>query len=120
MRIIPELKDNKIPPYYIGVVNAYEDIYKNEFLQSIYTMPIILSDTRYLSDANRYIRSVLSIKKRQIIKKEEQILLKTFLLENTSKCLVYINDYLIYVTEKDYYSFFDNENDYILGIWYIR
>lgn len=72
MRIIPELKDNNIPPYYIGIVNAYEDIYKTDFLQSIYTMSIILSDTRYLSDVNRYIRSVLSIKKDKLSKKRNK------------------------------------------------
>ena len=69
---------------------------------------------------NKFIRSFLKIKKKQYFKRTERVSLKEFLEKNTERCCVCVYGHFIYVDGNDYWSFFDNDNDKIVCIWYIE
>ena len=70
-----------------------------------------------LEPANRFIRSLLPVKKRITYKRGERPHLWEFLCGNESKALVCVFGHLIYVDGESYYSFFNNLNDDIVCIW---
>ena len=43
-----------------------------------------------------------------------------FLENNKDKCCVCVYGHFIYVDGQDYYSFFENEQDPVVCVWYIR
>ena len=119
MRITPINKYRGLPCSYVGIGCAYEDFYNKPFTISMFEN---LKDDGWatLENTNKYVRSLLPIKKKVYFKRNERIKLKEFLSENTEKCLVCVYGHFIYVNGKDYWSFFENENDKIVCIWYIR
>lgn len=43
-----------------------------------------------------------------------------FLSENTNRAAVCVLGHFIYVNGEDYWSFFNNENDPVVCVWYIK
>lgn len=119
MRIEPLPKYHMLPCSFVGVGCAFEDIYKADF-------PGVLSEELKedgwlnLDDANRYIREYLPVKKKQYFKRNERSKLSLFLRDNTRKCCVCVYGHFIYVNGHDYWSYFDNEDDDIVCIWYLE
>lgn len=119
MRITPDIKYNGLPCSYVGTGCAYEDVFKKSF-----TEPMLdnLKDDGWstLDNTNRYVRSLLPIKKKVYYKRSERFMLREFLDTNKSKCLVCVYGHFIYVNGNDYWSFFNNDNDKVVCVWYIK
>lgn len=119
MRQAPSPKYLGQPCSYVGVGCAYEDFFNKEFIAPMLTN---LADDGWstLENTNKYIRELLPIKKKIYYKRAERFVLKDFLQTNNSRCLVCVYGHFIYVNGKDYWSFFDNENDKVVCVWYLK
>ncbi len=117
-RITPSAKYRGLPCSYVGTGCAYEDVFKKPF---DIPLPEGLKDDGWLTleNENRYIRQYLPIKKKQYFKRNERITLWEFLETNTERCGVCVYGHFIYVNGKDYWSFFNNEEDPVVCVWYI-
>lgn len=73
-----------------------------------------------LKDMNKYIRSCISIQKYEYYKRTERFTLKELLNNNTKKAIVCLLGHYVYIDSKDYYSFFKNEEDNVVAIWWIK
>ncbi len=119
MRITPDYKYIGKPCSYTGVGCAYEDTMHEAFNKP---MPDNLKDDGYLSldAANKFIRRYLPIRKKQYYKRSERITLKDFLQTNETSCCVCVYGHFIYVNGQDYWSFYENEDDDVVCVWYIK
>ena len=81
-----------------------------------------LKDDGYLTldDMNRYIRSLLPIQKKEYFRKGERLLLKDFLSGNKRRAVVCLLGHYVYVEGENYYSFFDNDWDEVVCVWWIK
>lgn len=106
------------PCSYVGVGCAFENICHQYFHEPF---PEGLRKDGYLSlnNCDKYIRKYLSVVKKQYLKKPERMTLKDFLSENTEKCLVCVQGHFLYVSGEDYWSYFKNEFDPVICIWYL-
>lgn len=119
MRITPPDKYNSLPCSYVGVGCAYEDILNKEFTEPL--PPGLKTDGWLtLEDMNRYVRHYLPIRKKIYFKRSERITLHEFLAANTAKACVCVCGHFIYANKQDYWSFFDNNFDKVVCVWYIR
>jgi hypothetical protein len=118
MRWIPDYKFYGLPCSYVGTACAYENITGKSFPGPF---PIGLKADGYLSldNENRYIRKLLPVIKKEYYKRGERPLLKDFLKDNKGKCCICVYGHFLYADGGDYWSFFDNENDEVVCIWYI-
>lgn len=118
MRITPDSKYLNMLCSYVGTGCAYENIMGKPFKA---VLPPELRSDGYLSlDAeNRFIRRFLPIRKKKYFKRAERFPLRDFLAYNKCKCGVCVYGHFIYVDGSNYWSFFDNENDPVVCIWYI-
>ena len=98
---------------------AYEDYFNIEFNA---VLPLGLKEDGYLSldFMNKFVRAYLPVKKKIYFKKNERIKLKDFLEINVEKACVCVLGHFVYVSEGDYYSYFDNMDDPIVCIWYLE
>ena len=119
MRIEPKHKYHNLPCSYVGTGCAYEDITKKEFTNAL---PKDLRTDGYLTldGANKYLRSIFKVRKKIYYKRTERITLGEFLLKNKERCCVLVLGHFIYVNGENYWSFFDNENDMVVCIWYLE
>ena len=119
MRFVPDPKYDGLPCSYVGTGCAYEAVTGKSFNSPI---PDSLKSDGYmtLDGENKFIRSFLKIKKKQYFKRTERVSLKEFLEKNTERCCVCVYGHFIYVDGSDYWSFFDNDNDKVVCIWYIE
>lgn len=119
MRIEPNPKYHGLPCSYVATGCAYENYYGKPFLEAI---PNWIRDDGYmtLEGENKFIRQFLPIKRKVYYKRSERFPLSRFLEGNTDKCCVCVYGHLVYVNGKDYWSFFDNENDPVVCVWYIQ
>ena len=119
IQITPNQKYKGLPCAYVGTGCAYEDIYHQAF-----TEPMLdnLRDDGWstLDNTNKYVRSILPIKKQVYYKRNERISLKEFLANNDSKCLVCVYGHFIYAKENNYWSYYDNSEDMVVCVWYIK
>lgn len=119
MRITPDSKYEDKPCSYVAVGCAYEDIIKYCFHAAI--LGHIKEDGYMtLDEANKFIREFLPVRKKVYYKRTERMSLKDFLKTNEEKCCVCTLGHYIYVDQKNYWSFFDNENDPVVCVWYLR
>lgn len=119
MRIDPNPKYHGMPCSFVATGTAYEQIYKTPFEKEL---PDGLKDDGYLSlnDINKFIRDNLKVRKKEYYKRGARITLKEFLENNPHRCLVCVYGHFIYVDKKKYWSFFNNENDLIVCVWYLK
>lgn len=118
MRITPEKKYENLPCSFVGTGCAYEDYYGERF-----TEPLpegLKGGWLSLENLNSYIRKVLPITKKEYYKRGTRPKLKDFLKENYRPCLICVYGHFLYAKNEDYWSFFDNEEDDIVCIWYIN
>lgn len=73
-----------------------------------------------LEDMNRYIRALLPIQKKEYFKRGERTVLIDFLKRNTRKAVVCLRGHYVYVDGADYWSFFKNEYDEVICVWWIK
>lgn len=119
MRITPSSKYNGLPCSYVATGCAYEDIFGKEFTEPMFDN---LKEDGWstLDNTNKYIRSILPIKKKVYYKRTERMTLRGFLSTNDKRCLVCVYGHFIYVNKKDYWSFFNNKDDMVVCVWYLR
>jgi len=119
MRYFPRDIYNCMPCSYVSVGVAYENLYGKSFEfeeLSGYKEDGYLN----LDEMNKFIRSKLPIKKKVYYKRTDRITLKEFMSTNIEKCIVCVLGHYLYVEDKYYWSFFDNENDKVVCVWYIK
>lgn len=73
-----------------------------------------------LDNMNRYIRSLLPIQKKEYFKRGTRPLLKDFLEGNKKRAVVCLLGHYVYVDKEDYWSFFKNEYDEVVCVWWIK
>ena len=117
MRITPKSIYNGFPCSFVAVGCAVGE--KNEDLMKLANG---LKDDGYLSldNMNKYIRSLLPIQKKQYFKRGERPILKDLLENNERKAVVCLLGHYVYIDGKDYWSFFENEYDDVVCIWWIK
>lgn len=119
MRKIPGKRYEGLPCSYVATGCAYEDLFKRPF-------PAPLSDELrgdgYLSleGANRYIRRYLPVRKKVYFRRSERPLLADMLEGNREKACVCLYGHFVYISGDDYWSFFENEKDPVVCIWYLK
>ena len=118
MRYFPKRKYSGKPCSYVGVGCAYEKTVYQTFDEDL---PEGLREDGYLSlyDANKFIRKYLDVKKKVYYKRKERIPLWKFLKENKEKCCICVLGHFVYADENNYWSFFDNDEDEVVCVWYI-
>lgn len=119
MRCTPESKYLGMPCSYVGTGCAYEDITGKPFSPEL---PEDLRDDGYLTleGENKFLRQFLKVKKKIYFRRTERMPLREFLYANTEKCCVCVYGHFIYVDGKNYWSFFENENDPVVCVWILK
>lgn len=119
MRIIPRRKYIGEPCPYVATACAYEDLCKKDYTEKL---PEHLRDDGWstLDNMNKYVRQVLPVKKKVYYKRNERKTLAEFLIDNDTKCIVCVLGHFIYVNGRDYWSFFENGNDLVVCVWYLK
>ena len=117
MRYIPEDHLLNTPCSIVAIACAKKD--RNTLTETKF--PKELKENGYLdlNSMNKLIRTNIQVKKKQYFKKTERIRLENFLESNTEKCIVCVYGHYMYVNGEDYWSFFPNEKDKIVCIWYL-
>lgn len=119
MRYLPRDVYDCFPCSYVAVGCAYENTNGKAF-----NLPLQdgLKDDGYftLDNMNKFIRGIFSVKKKVYYKRNERMILSEFLKTNTENCIVCLLGHYIFVSEKDYWSFFDNVNDDVVCVWYLK
>ena len=119
MRILPSAKYQDLPCSYVGTGCAWENLYGTPFTDET---PEGLHQDGYLSlnNMNTYIRSCLPIKKKTYYSKVKRPLLKDFLKEHKDPMVICVLGHCIYANNGNYTSFFDNDNDPVVCVWFIN
>lgn len=73
-----------------------------------------------LRDMNQFAREYLPIAKRMDFKKNERPRLKEFLQTNETRCCICVLGHYLYADAQTYWSFFDNDDDKVIAVWYLR
>lgn len=73
-----------------------------------------------LRDMNQFAREYLPIAKRIDFKKNERPRLKDFLQTNETRCCICVLGHYLYADTQTYWSFFDNDDDKVIAVWYLR
>ena len=119
MQIIPNERFNSMPCSMVAMYYAYKDIYK-QYIKIDEIVRTRQDGYLALSKMNTYANLLFKVKKAQQYGSTKRFTLKEFLKSNDKKCVVSLLGHYIYVDGKDYYSFFNNENDKVVKIWYVE
>lgn len=119
MRYDPDDKYRGLPCSYVATGTAYEDYYNTPFEEPL---PEGLKESGWLTldNENRFVRSLLPVKKKFYYKRKERFPLSEFLETNEANALVCVYGHLIYVRGHDYWSFFENEDDSVVCVWLLK
>lgn len=119
MRIEPKYIYDGLPCSYVATGCAYEEHYGRTFMAPL---PDGLRNGGYLSleGANRFIRKYLPVRKRVSFRRSERPLLKDFLRTNHERACVCLYGHFVYISGGDYWSYFENENDPVVCVWYLK
>ncbi|MBR5178950.1 MAG: hypothetical protein IKW90_09165 [Lachnospiraceae bacterium] len=81
-----------------------------------------LKDDGYLTleNMNKFIRSLLSVQKKEYYKRGTRPLLEEFLRGNKKRAVVCLLGHYVYVDKENYYSFFQNERDEVVCVWWLK
>ena len=116
---LPNSKYEELPCLYVAVGTAYEKIYQTTFIKSI-PDSVKINGYMTLQNANKFIRENLPVRKYQYYTKKERPLLKDLLIKNDEKCIICVYGHYIYVDGTDYWSFFNNMDDKVVAVWYLK
>ena len=119
MRLNPAPKYHDFPCSYVGTGSAYEDIHHTSFFG---VLPDGLKENGYLplKELNTYIRKYLPVKKKLYFNKKSRISLTNFLKEHKESMIICLLGHCIYANGGDYMSFFNNEDDKVVCVWYLN
>lgn len=121
MRYEPDPKYLELPCSVVGTGCAYEYLTGYQFPLNNKTMPYGLKADGYLplDKEDAYLRKFVQVTKKQYFKRGERPKLKEFLKDNKGPAAVCVYGHFIFAVNGDYWSFFDNDNDEIVQIWYL-
>lgn len=118
MRHIPNKKYKGLPCSYVSTGCAYENLTGETFKAKL---PVGLKgDWATLKLLNEYVRQHLTVKKKVYYKQSERFKLREFLADNKENAVVCVLGHSIYVKGNEYWSFFDNHNDDVVCIWFLK
>lgn len=119
MQITPSNRLNNMPCSMVVLYVAYAlNYYKSVDIANIVrTRP---DGYLALSKMNMYINLLFHVKKAQQYGSSKRFTLKEFLKTNDKNCIICVLGHYIYVEGKNYYSFFNNDNDKVVKIWYVE
>lgn len=117
MRITPSNIYNNLPCSIVAVGCALGDE-EGKIIKEVEG----LKDDGYLTldNMNRYIRSQLPVQKKEYFRKGERLLLGDFLMGNKRRAVVCLLGHYVYVDGENYYSFFKNEYDEVVCVWWLK
>lgn len=119
MRFNPKSKYHDKPCSYVGTGCAYEDYFGWPFLAGL-PENLRADGWSSLDNTNKYVRKHLPVRKKVYFKRGTRPLLRDFLKDNEEKCLICVYGHFVYAKGRDYWSFFDNDNDEIVCIWFLK
>lgn len=73
-----------------------------------------------LADQNKYIRKYLNVDKSLSFKRGERPLLKDLIKGESRRAIICVYGHYVYYDGTDYWSFFDNDNDEVVRVWYVK
>ena len=119
MRHEPSPKYNCLPCSVVGTGTAYEYLTGKDFPL---TIPEGIKADGYLplADEDAYIRQFLTVKKKKYFKRNERLTLAQFLRVYNGPAAVCVLGHFLFVDNGDYWSFFDNDSDMVVCIWYLE
>ena len=121
MRHTPNSQYDGNPCLCVAVGTAYEQKHNKDFAIDLEDMTGQHSDGYMtLNDGNKFIRKHLNVEKRRDYKRGERPLLKDFLQSNEKQCIICVYGHYLYADKQDYWSFFDNEYDEVVAVWYLK
>ena len=118
MRHEPNSKYNSLPCSVVGTGTAYEHLTGKEFTIAL---PEGIKPDGYLplADEDKYIRQFLNVKKMKYFQRKVRIPLAVFLHDYKGAATVCVLGHFVFVENGDYWSFFDNDNDMVVCVWYL-
>ena len=118
MRHEPNPKYHNFPCSVVGTGTAYEYLTGNPFSMD---MPKGIKDNGYLplSNEDAYIRQFLKVKKKKYYQRKDRITLARFLNDYKGTAAVCVLGHFIFVDNGDYWSFFDNDEDPVVCVWFL-
>jgi len=119
MQIKPAAKYAGLPCSYVGAGCAYEDLYKKPFgvpLPSGYHKDGYLS----LDNMNKFFRQHLPVKRKLYYNQKNRILLSELLAQNKTPMIICVKGHCLYANKGNYISFFNNDTDPVVCIWYLE
>jgi hypothetical protein len=118
MRHLPPKHFQSLPCSIVAITSAKKDL--NIYTETIFPKELREDGYLDLNVMNKLVRANLPVKKKQYFKKTERISLEDFLGINEEKCIVCVYGHYIYVNKANYESFFENEKDKIVCIWFLK
>jgi hypothetical protein len=121
MRHDPDPKFDGLPCSVVGTGTAYEYLTGSYFSTASRNMPYGLKPDGYLSLdlEDKYIRRFLTVKRKKYYKKDERMTLSDFLLGYKGPAAICVLGHFLFAVNGDYWSFFDNELDEVVCVWYL-
>ena len=118
MRITPDNKFLDLPCAHVAIGIAYERRFHEPFPWQ--SLSISRADGYCtLREADSAIRRLLPVSKKIYFKRAERMPLSEFLGANEAHCVVCVLGHYIYAEGSTYWSFFDNEDDPVVCVWYV-
>lgn len=99
----------------VGIARGYKG-----FPDEIRTIGLKEDGYLTLDNMNRYIRKNLPVIKKDYYKRGERPLLKELLKDNKKKAIICVRGHYVYADQDRYYSFFDNDEDEVICIWWLK
>ena len=118
MRYEPNSKYYCFPCSVVGTGTADEHLTGKDF--SI-VIPEGIKPDGYLplADEDKYIKQFLTVKKKRYFQRKERITLSEFLCNYKGAAAICVLGHFVFVDNGDYWSFFDNDNDMVVCVWYL-
>lgn len=119
MRTEPAGRYQNLPCSYVGAGCAWEALYNTPFAQPL---PDGLRKNGYLplKAMDAYLRRLFPIRKKIYFKRTQRPALREFLAKNKSLAIICVYGHCLFANKKDYVSFFDNDDDDVVCVWYIQ
>lgn len=74
---------------------------------------------RSLKDMNKVVRFMFNVRKYRYFTKKERVPLKKIKTLGGERAIICVLGHYIYVENDNYYSFFNNDNDLVVAIWFL-
>lgn len=122
MRFEPSRKFLGFPCSIVGTGTAYEYMTRQYFSLDEKVYPEGLNSSGYLSLRNedKYIRRFLQVKKKVYFEKPDRITLKEFIRRNKEPAAICVVGHFIFAADGDYWSFFNNDEDRVVCVWFLE